>query len=179
MNILHYIINKFFTEEKFKTIVIIILSLLLNFFKINVISYISANIIESIKNNKINITYQFFNYFIIVSLLYIIVYTIYKLVQNKLLTKLRQWARVELLDVILKSNNENYSNINFTKLNSPLLRISNTIFYVFNNIFTTIFPNITLILIVFFYLFYKNYVIGLIFLTGNLLIMLYRLWRSK
>ena len=173
MNILHYIINKFFNEEKFKTIVIIILSLLLNFFKINVISYISANIIESIKNNKINITYQFFNYFIIVSLLYIIVYTIYKLVQNKLLSKLRQWSRVELLNVILKSNNENYSNINFTKLNSPLLRISNTIFYVFNNIFTTIFPNITLILIVFFYLFYKNYIIGLIFLTGNLLIILY------
>jgi ABC-type bacteriocin/lantibiotic exporter with double-glycine peptidase domain len=173
MNILYYIINKFFKNEKFKTTIIIILSLLLNFLKINVISFISANIIESIKNNKINITYKFFYYFIIISVFYIILYTIYKLIQNKLLTKLRQWTRVELLNIILKSNNENYSDINFTKLNSPLLRISNTIFYVFNNIFTTIFPNITLIFIVFFYLFYKNYIIGLIFLTGNLLIIIY------
>jgi ABC-type bacteriocin/lantibiotic exporter with double-glycine peptidase domain len=179
MNILYYIINKFFKDEKFKTIIIIILSLTLNFLKINVISFISANIIESIKNNKMNITYKFFYYFIIVSIFYIILYTIYKLFQNKLLTKLRQWTRVELLSIILNSNNENYSDINFTKLNSLLLRISNTIFYVFNNIFTTIFPNITLIFIVFFYLFYKNYIIGLIFLTGNLLIMIYLYFTYK
>ena len=48
MNIIYHLILKFFNEEKFKTIFLIILSLLINFFKINVISYITANIIKYI-----------------------------------------------------------------------------------------------------------------------------------
>lgn len=173
MNIINIIIQNFLNDNKFKTIFITLLSLLINFLKINVISYIVANIIDSVnKTNEIK-TNEYFKYFIIVSLVYIIIYIIYKILQNELLSNLKQNIKTDLIEILLKNNNENMANINFTKLNTPIFRISYSIFYFFNNLFTQIIPNITLILIMFIYLFYKNHILGLFFIMGNILIIIY------
>jgi ABC-type multidrug transport system fused ATPase/permease subunit len=160
-------------NEKMNTILIIFVSLIINILKINVISLISANIIQGIQHNKIEDSYKYFKYFIIISITYVIIYIYYKHLQNKLLTKLRHNLRLDLTKSLLKINNENFNEMNFTKLNSPILRISNNCFYIFNNITNVFIPNITLILIVFFYFFYKNISFGLIFITGNILVLLY------
>ena len=47
--------SKFFNEEKYKTIFIVVISCLLNIIKINGLSFISANIIKSIEKSIINI----------------------------------------------------------------------------------------------------------------------------
>ena len=173
MNIISYIIQKFLNNNKLKTISITVISLLINCLKINVISYIIANIIESVNvKNEIK-TNEYFKYFIIVSLIYIIIYTFYKILQNDLLSNLKQDIKTDLIDILLKNNNENMANINFTKLNTPIFRISYSIFYFFNNLFTQIIPNITLILIMFIYFFYKIRILGLFFIIGNLLIIIY------
>ena len=91
MNILISLIINFLNEEKYKTIFIIILSCILNILKINVISYISANIIKSIQERKIDNTYIFYRYFIIISIIFIILFNYYQILQNHLLSKLRQW----------------------------------------------------------------------------------------
>ena len=72
-----------------KTILIILISCLISFFKINVISYITANIIKSIQENKIDGAYKFYKYFIIITVIYLILYYFYKFIQNKLLSKLK------------------------------------------------------------------------------------------
>ena len=173
MNIIYKLFIDFLSNEKYKTIFIIILNLLVNFLKINVISYLIANIIESIKNNKIDVTKKFFYYFTIVSIIYILLFTFFKLLQNNLLTKLRQWLRQELLKKLLISNNENFSDINFTKLSNPIFRISNLFYYILSNIISTQISNLSLLIVISLYFFYKNTTIGTIFLAGNLLMILY------
>lgn len=178
MNLIYFFINEFIKDKKSKIFFIIFVSLLINFFKINVISFISANIIESIQKNNFDHTMKIFYYFIGIFITYILLLSLYKRLQVKILSVLRYWMREEFIKYLLILNNNNYSEINFTKLNSPIFRISNSFFYVFNLVITSIIPNLTLIAIVFFYFLYKDYTIAIIFLIGNMLLItyLYRNW---
>jgi len=173
MNILYTLILKFFSEEKLRTFFIIFISCILNILKINVISYITANIIKSIQNKNINFTYKYYKYFIIVSVIFIFLFNYYKILQTHLLSKLRQWVRYHIIKILLLTNNEEYSNLNFTKLNTPTFRIANNCFYFFNSIIGTLIPNITLLIIVCLYFLYNNLTFGFIFLLGNLIIISY------
>ena len=173
MNIVYFLLGKFFNEETLNISLIILTSFIINIFQTNGISYISATMIDSIqKNDKVNVN-LFFKYFIFVSVLFIVLYNIYKYFQNKLLTKLRQWMRHELIKMLLIVNNENFSEINFTKLNSPINRISSVCFMVFNDIITYILPNITFLFIITVYFLYSNLLFGLIFIIGNLIVTAY------
>ena len=179
MSYLNEIIHKFYKEEKYVIIFIIIINLLINLFKINILSFIIANIIQSINKKEINITYKFYYFFIIVSIIYLILYYIFKFYQSKILTKLRQWIKVELINKTLLINNDNFSNFNFTKLNTPIIRISSHIFYIFNNIISVIIPNLSVLCIILIYFFYKNVNIAIIFLIGNILILFYFYFNIK
>jgi ABC-type bacteriocin/lantibiotic exporter with double-glycine peptidase domain len=173
MNALNTLILNFFKNDKIKTFMIIILSCVLNILKINVISFITANIIKSIQNNDINNVYISFKYFIIVSVIFVLLFSYYKILQNYLLAKLRQWVRFYIIKMLLFMNNENLSEKNFTKLNTQTFRISNNCYYFFNNIFSSFIPNITLLLMVFLFFIYNNLLFGIIFLIGNIIIISY------
>jgi ABC-type bacteriocin/lantibiotic exporter with double-glycine peptidase domain len=179
---MHIIINliiSFLNEVKIKTTFIIILSCILNILKINVISYISANIIKSVQEKKIDDIFFFYKYFIIVSILFIILFNFYKVLENNLLSNLRQWLRVEIIKLLFNDNNNDLSDKNFTKLNTPTFRSSNNCFYFMNYIIEKLLPNITLLFIVFLYFIYNNIVFGLIFLIGNLILFLYTYYISN
>ena len=179
MNIIYFLLIKFFIEEKTNTISMIINSFLINMLQTNGISFITANIITSLQNkNKIN-TYHYLQWFILVSILFIILYHSYKYFQNKLLTKLRQWMRHRLIEILLKINNEKFSEMNFTKLNSPINRISSVSFMVFNDIITYLLPNITFLFIVAIYFLYKNIIFGTGFIIGNIILLLYMWWHLQ
>jgi ABC-type multidrug transport system fused ATPase/permease subunit len=173
MDITYKLYIDFIKEEKYISIFTLILSLLINYFKINVISYINAKIISSINNKDLLSTKKFFYYFIIISIIYVLLNNLYKLLQYNLSSKLRQWTRYKLIEYLLLFNNENYSNINFTKLNSPIFRFSNTSYFTYNILFNTVIPTMTLLILVFVYFFYKNYILGFIFLIGNIILFIY------
>jgi ABC-type bacteriocin/lantibiotic exporter with double-glycine peptidase domain len=179
MNIIYFLLLKFFNEEKTNTILMIINSFLINVLQTNGISFITANIITSLQtNNKIN-TYHFFQWFILISIVFILLYHSYKYFQNKLLTKLRQWIRHHLIEIILKINNEKFSEMNFNKLNSPINRISSVSFMVFNDVITYLLPNISFLLIVAIYFLYKNTIFGIGFIIGNIILALYIWWHLQ
>jgi ATP-binding cassette subfamily B protein len=173
MNIINHLIYKFIIDNKFKLILLIFISLLINFLKINVISYITANIIKSVNERVIGDTMNLFYYFIIVVIMYISLYNFYEYLQIKILSFIRYWIRNEIMKYILLINNNVYSEINYTKLSAPIYRISNTIFYIFNVFISLLIPNITMIFIILFYFLFKDYNIGIIFLIGNFLTILY------
>ena len=153
MNIVFELLSKFFNEEQMNFIMMISISFIINILQTNGITFITANIINFIeKNNRTNVL-LFFKFFVVISVMFIILHIFYKYFQNKLLTKLRQWIRFQLVKVMLLVNNENFSEINFTKLNSPINRISSVSFMIFNDIITFIVPNITFLMII-----YKNYI---------------------
>jgi ATP-binding cassette subfamily B protein len=180
MNIIYFLLLKFFKEEKTNTIFMILNSFLINILQTNGISFITANIITSLQNKNSNkTTYNYFKWFILVSIIFIILYHSYKYFQNKLLTKLRQWMRHHLVKMILKMNNEKFSEMNFTKLNSPINRISSVSFMVFNDIITYLLPNITFLFIVAIYFLYKNIIFGIGFILGNIILLIYMFWHLK
>jgi ABC-type bacteriocin/lantibiotic exporter with double-glycine peptidase domain len=173
MNILYTLIFKFFSEEIFRTFFIVFISCILNILKINILSYITANIIKSIQNKNIDFTYEYYKYFIIVSIIFIFLFNYYRILQTHLLSKLRQWVRYHIIKILLITNNEEYSNTNFTKLNTPIFRIANNCFYFFNSIMSSLIPNLTLLIIVCLYFLYNNLTFGFIFLFGNVIIISY------
>ena len=175
MNIVYFLLNKFFQEEKVNTFLMVLTSFIINIFQTNGISYISATIIDSIQKKQLMKASEYFKYFILISILFIFLYNFYKYFQNKLLTKLRQWMRHQLVKMLLLVNNENFSEINFTKLNSPINRISSICFMVFNDIITYLLPNISFLIIISIYFLYNNILFGLIFIFGNIILILY-LW---
>jgi ABC-type bacteriocin/lantibiotic exporter with double-glycine peptidase domain len=173
MNIVYYLLNKFYEEENMNIYLMIFTSFIINIFQTNGISFITATIIESLQKDNIKRTKLFFIYFIAISIAYLFLYNIYKHFQNKILTKLRQWMRHQLISILLIVNNENFSEINFTQMNSPINRVSSVSFMVFNDIITYILPNITFLLIISIYFLYNNVILGIMFIFGNVLISIY------
>ena len=179
MNIINFLTKKFFYKELFKTITIIIISCILSLLKINVISLLSANIIKSIQLNDIKKVYSNFKYFIIISIIFIVLYITYKSIQNRLLTDMRLWIKNELIENIFKKNNENLSNENFTKLNIPIQRITTLLYFLFNNFVSTLIPNLSIIFVVFIYFLYNNLIFSLIFLLANVIIITFTYYIIK
>jgi ABC-type bacteriocin/lantibiotic exporter with double-glycine peptidase domain len=83
------------------------------------------------------------------------------------------WIKKEMLDIILKTNNENFSGVNFTEFITPINRISHGSYLLFYNIITEMIPNLGFILMVSLYFLYTNSIFGISFLIANILIIYY------
>jgi ABC-type multidrug transport system fused ATPase/permease subunit len=173
MNIVQLLLKDFFYHEQFNTIFMVLTSFLINILQTNGISFITANIINDVQRGNKNTAYFYYKFFIAISITFIILFSCYKYFQNKLMTKLRQWIRQQLVNVMLTVNNENFSEMNFTKLNSPINRISSITFMIFNDIITFLIPNVTFLTIIALYFLYKNKTFGTGFILGNIIIILY------
>jgi ABC-type bacteriocin/lantibiotic exporter with double-glycine peptidase domain len=173
MDIISYLISEFFKEEKTNTIILCILSLVITLIQTNGISYITANIIQSVEKNSKNLTMGFFYYFVLVSILFFVIYYIYKRYQNTLITKLIQWVKHEIFKIILKSNNENMQNINFIEFITPITRIAVSFYALFFDIITVIIPTVAFLLIISLYFLYENTIFGISFLIANLVLFYY------
>jgi len=172
MTLLKHLLKKYFSKEKYSIIFIIIISCLLSLLKINVIALITANIIKSIQSKDIKNVFNYYKYFIIASIIYIILYITYKFNQNKILIKLRLWIKKEIIDNLMKTNNENLSHENFTKLNTPINRVSTLVYFIYNNFVSNILPNLSILFVIFLYFIYNDFKFGAIFLFFNILIIL-------
>jgi len=173
MNILYYLLEKFLREEYVNTALLIILSLTLTLFQTNGISLITARIIESIHSKNINNVFTNYKYFILITIVFFILYYIYKYIQNNLLQKLIQWTRYEIFKLILTINNENMSNENFTSFFTPISRIAMQLYMLFSNIISSFIPTFAFLLVIFGYFIYKIPSLGYGFLFGNMVIFLY------
>ena len=173
MNIIQYLFNKFFTEEKTNIILLAILSLTLSFFYTNISSIVNANIIQGIQKNDFTKTFTNFKYFIGVSIIFIITYYFYKIIQNNVLTKLAHWTKAEIFNFILLANNENMHNINFVEFITPITRISNSCNMLLSDILSSVVPTIAFLAVIFGYFIYKDITLGVGFLIGNIIICLY------
>jgi len=170
MNIIYHLFYEFFKKEKYSTILLLLISIFINIFQINVISYVTANIINSVENKKYPNSILFFKYFILVFFIYSVLYFFYKRTQNSLIVTLRQWIKKELLKSVLIVNNDTMSQDNILSLSTPINRIPTSCFLLFNTFITSILPNITLLLVIFFYVFFKSYNVGIVFLSGNIIV---------
>ena len=173
MNIIVQLLHNFYKEEVFSTIVLIVICILLNVVQTNGISSVTANIINSLKKGNESGVYNLLIMFIILSLLYLVLYYFFKVYQNKIMTKLRQWIRNELVRLLILSNNENFSEQNFIKMNSPINRMSSVCFMISSDLITFILPTFIFLMVICGYFFYSNFSLGLFFLLSNFAIFFY------
>ena len=173
MNILLYLLEKNLNNELTNIIILIILSLILMIFQTNGISFITAKIIEGIHKKYINTVFENYKYFIILTVIFFILYYIYKYIQDNLLMKMMQTTKYEILKMILTVNNENISNVNFIGFITPITRIALSFYVLFSNFISILIPTIAFLVVISVYFLYKNLFLGLFFLLGNFCIFLY------
>jgi len=180
MNIVNHLLKTFIYEEKFDVIMIFILSITVNVIQTTGISSTVSKIINSIKDSNRKSTYSFFKVFIGLSILFLIFNYAYKCFHIRFISKMKQWLREKLFGILLKTNNENFSNVNFINLSTPINRTSSVCFTIFNNIISYILPISMFFIVICGYFIYKDPLFGSCFLLANLLIVfyIYLIWDS-
>ena len=173
MELLYYLLRNFINEEIVNIIILIAISLGLTLLQTNGISYTTARIIESVHNKNMAGIFTNFKYYVGVTLGFIALMFIYKVFQAKILNKLGQWTRNEMLKLILKVNNENMSSVNFTDFYALIARTAVQLYNLFSNLVSMFIPTVALLLLVLLYFMYNNPTLGIAFLVGNLCIVGY------
>ena len=173
MKLIYYLYEKFIEEEKYNLICIIIFSLLFSILSTNIISNITAIIIENIQSGSFADVQKYYKIFIGVAILSFIIYYIYKYFQNIFLSKFPEWIKREIIHVILNINNVNMSNVNFINFYNNIIRISSAGYGVFDSMIDTYIPSLSFILVIMIYLMYNNWILGITFLFFNILIIGY------
>jgi ABC-type multidrug transport system fused ATPase/permease subunit len=178
MEIVKYLISQFVNEYLFEVVLLIILGLAGSIITTNVITHFNSMLITSVQGGQLDTTIMFFKYFMYSRIAYALFTYGYKLVQDVIMTNLKQWIRNNLIKIILKTSNEDLSNINFTKLNTPINRLASTVFLILGDTLNFSLPYAMFILVSIGYFMYQHFEIGMLFLIGNILwmLVLYYIW---
>ena len=178
MEIVKYLISQFVNEYLFEVILLIIISLVGSIITTNVITHFNSMLITSVQGGQLDTTIMFFKYFMYSRIAFALFTYGYKLVQDVIMTNLKQWIRNNLIKIILKTSNEDLSNINFTKLNTPINRLASTVFLILGDTLNFSLPYAMFILVSIGYFMYQHFEIGMLFLIGNILwmLVLYYIW---
>jgi len=171
-NIVTELLTEYFVEEKHNTILLIILSICVSIVQANGVSQINAAMIDAVEHNDVATAYRNFHYFIGISILFLLFFYGYKMYQTKLLTKLKQWIRTRLVNLLLEMNNEHMTEMNYTNVSTPINRVSTICAMMFTDIFSGLLPSLTFTFIIGLYLMYTNPLLGSIFAVGNIIVFL-------
>jgi ABC-type bacteriocin/lantibiotic exporter with double-glycine peptidase domain len=172
-NIFYKIIINYIKDEKTKFLFVLFISLILNLFQVNVISFINSKIVDSLEHKNFKNSHKYIYYLIYAIIIYIILFYVYNYFDSRLLINLKIYIKKQLMKIIFIGNNENLNENNFTIFNTPINRIAYTTYQIATNIFSLLIPKLSIIAIIFAYFFYKNFIFGGIFLIGNILLGLY------
>ena len=173
MNIILEVLFEFLTKNKFSLILLFLINICTNSIYSNGISYLTANIINSMKEKKYESTSHFFYFFIVASVLFILASYINQSIQNDILSTLRHWLRVQLAGILFDENYENFQDKNFLNMHIPISRISNVCFYAIEKLLVMFIPSVTFLLVIYAYFCYADIQMGSAFLLVNLLIFVY------
>lgn len=173
MNIVFELLERYLYQEKWMIIAIVAVVFSLNIIQTNFLSTITAGIIDSIEHKNYSGVYGNLKYFGAVSLLYLVLYGVNEMIQTNMLTKLTQWLRRELFEHLVRSNNENMSQINMLSYNTPINRVTYTIYSMISSILNYLLTHLVFIIVICSYFLYKYPKYGACFLTANILIFVY------
>ena len=170
-NIFTHLVQEFSKEHIGSVIFIILLSVSLGLIQTNGISEFTALLIDNIEG-KTNTIWRIFYILAFFFVLYHIFYYLFNSTQIGLVYEMKPWARFKLMDLIMQTNNINFSEDNFTKLNSPIHRVADLIAQIIFDVIGYMVPNIIYVLIIGIYFWFLDPSLMTIFLGGNSLILL-------
>jgi ABC-type multidrug transport system fused ATPase/permease subunit len=152
---------------------IFIISICINLVQTKGISETTSKLIDAVHHNRIpNIMKLFYTYSGLLLFMLLLFYAYYSL-ENTLAIKLKSWARHKILEALILVNQERFSDENFTKLNSPIHRLSDLFVSIMSNVISTILPNSLYLLVVTGFFMSVSPVLALFFLVGNIIVAIY------
>jgi len=172
-NVVYKIIGNYFEKEQSAFILIIILVIIINALQTNVITSITSALIDAIEHSRYTEAMSQYKYFIAGSVLYFVIYSLNELLQIRVLTQLTPWMRIEFFKHILRINNENLTQQNVIRYNSPINRVSYSATSMLNTVITILLSNGAFIAIITGFFLYKNILLGITFLLLNIALILY------
>ena len=173
MHFVIHFLNQFLKEEYLRVFAVLITSFSINLVQTKGISETLSKLIDAIHHNRLpNITKTFHLYCGLLFVMLVLYYIYYSL-ENKLLTKLKSWARYKMLEALILVNSEHFSDENFTKLNSPIHRVADLFVAILNKIVSNILPNLLYLFIVTAFFLTVSPMLSLFFFIGNLIICFY------
>ena len=170
--IFYGIIKEFISENKFQLLYLLLVSTSISICHTYGISPYTSKTIDSVVNNKSNIWKSFVG-FSLAYLLYQFLYYLFYQIKSVLVNRIKPWARYKLMHMILDVNTQRLSQMNFTKLNSPIHRISDLISIIVENTVAYFIPNVIFVIIIGIYFLFINPVISMIFVIGNFIASVY------
>lgn len=173
MNVILQLFQKYAYENKFTFGVIVVFSLIINFLQTKVIAETTASIFESIRKNDINIVFSHIYYFMWITVFYILITFADDFFEIQISTQLVQWMRREMLNFIIMSNNEEFTNVDTMKYHSPINRVSYGAVIFLNLFMKSILPNLSFVAIIIGYFMYTNLELGVTFFISNLIVFAY------
>ena len=171
-NIFYYLLAEFLKENKIYILLLIIISLAVGILQTSGISKLTANLIASLQDKKGQ--GGVWTIFQMLCGLYITFHALqYVFVELNtiLVTKMRQWARFKLLELVMRVNNDIFSDVNFTKLNSPIHRIADLSASIIADILAYMLPNFIFVVVIGIHFLMLSPMLSLIFLIGNSIIL--------
>ena len=172
-NFVFSVLKQFAGEEKWTLVGLLASSTFASIVQTNGISLITSNLIDSIQKPGSPNVWLFYQILIGMLVLYLCLYYGFHYFQNVLLTKMRPWARHKILELVLLVNSDEFSEINFTRLNSPIHRIADLICSIMSDIISYVLPNFMYLMVTAGYFLYLSPMFGLIFLCGNIVLFSY------
>lgn len=164
------ILDIFAKEEKWNIIGLFLVSTISSVLQTNGISLLTSNLIDGVQNNKSEKIWKFYNLLALGLVTYLILYYCFYYLQNLLLTKMRPWARHKMMEFLLLVNSDSFSEINFTRLNSPIHRVADLICSIMSDVIAYVLPNFMYLLVTTCYFLYLSPFFGVIFFIGNLIL---------
>jgi hypothetical protein len=106
MEIVYYLVDKFLDEYLIEIVILIILGLGSSILTTNVITYFNSTLINAVQEHSMEKTIINFKYFAISRVWMALFVYGYKLIQDVIMTNLKQWIRFNLIEITLKTNNK-------------------------------------------------------------------------
>lgn len=180
MSIVYNVLYNYFNNQKWMVILLLIVTFCVNVIQTGGMSYLVSSIIDALEHNKYSSVYNHYKWFIVLSVLFVGLLNASKFLQIKILTNLVQWMRRELFVHVLSSNNEEYTQSNIIKYNSPINRISYSSYIWSGNLLNVTVPAICFGIIITAFFFYHSFQLGIVFVIFNFILAayLYYHWNS-
>jgi ABC-type multidrug transport system fused ATPase/permease subunit len=172
-NLVFNLLYRYFVEEKVALFFILLLVVLTNILQTNVITNITSTIIDAMEHSQYTAAISQYKYLVGISVLYYILHAINEYLQLHTFTKITPWLRIELFKYILRSNNEDLTQENVIKYNSPINRVSYSSSAIVHNFMTSVVSNCAIVLIITGYFLYKDVTLGVMFLVLNTILISY------
>ena len=171
-NLFYYILGEFLKENRMYIFFLIVISLALGLLQTNGISTLTAKMIDILQKKDKGI-WRIFQILCGMYTVYHVLQYLFVEVNTGLVTKMKQWARFKLLELVMRVNNDIFSEINFTKLNSPIHRVADLIASIISDVLAYMLPNLIFVLVIGIHFLLLSPLLSFIFLIGNICILLY------